>query len=423
MFKILVAVLLLSSTTFAVNITSFVDSASSTPYGNTNSNVTMLNISIFANNTPFILEALNITTGDTTGNISAVRIVNSSGTVLGINSSTSSSFTTIFVNLSIPVNLTAHANDTLIVIYEMHPLAIIRSSVQANITTPNEFTSNVTINGTYPISSSRVQIQDVHADVNITPTVVDTNVINQTFLYKIIVSGSDNINGTVITVPAEYEITNVTNVTRDGVSCTSGTVTCFTSFDNFLKVININITGAVDSTSGQTIVINFTINTSLNPIGNITFNSTITGSNMTGVLTNQLGNGAQTKHLINITNVEGTKTTALPNGTDYWEFNFTVNITESASGHIQFRMDNWNNSDSQIMQLTNGTHDRASLYLSTNSSNAFNISTFYNHTRGIQIAKTANNIYNIILRMIIPSNTPVSSSWWTTYNILFRATP
>ena len=413
--------LLLSTIVYAANITSSVDSASPVPYANIKSNVTMLNITVFANDTPLSIGAVNVSLGSFAGNLSSVRILNSASTVLGINSSFNVSSSTIYVNLSNPMNISAHANDTLLIVYEVSPSATLRISGEANITSTADLSANVTFSGTYPISSSLIQLQDLHANATISPRYVDTNVFNQTFLYTITPTGSDLVKNISVVIPSDFSNIVLASVKRGGTTLdsTQGDFTNSTTGGR----INISLT----TTTNQAIIVNFTANTSASETGNITFNSTIGGGNMSEIVADYINTGVTTRQLIRIHNVAGVKTTALPNGTDYWEFNFTINVTETTSGMIHFRTSSWNNSASQIINLTNttvidnNTGYYASLYLATNSTRIFNVTTYYNITRGIQLSATANNLYYVALKMIMPSTAPVSSTWWTIYSMLFRS--
>lgn len=425
---ILILFLLISGITYAANITSVVD-ASGTPFINTRSNTTMLNISIFANETPITIDAINITAGNTTAYISSVRIINSAGVLLGINSTLHAADTLILVNLSTDLILPAFGTDTILIVYEISSTAESRANISANITSTADFIANTSLENStrYVITSGLVQIQDVYAEAAISPRIVDTNVVNQSFMYILNILGSDDINQTIITIPSQYQIVEIINVTRDGSSCISGTITCVVEINSTLNTITLNITGAIDSTSGQTIIINFTLNTSSSATGNISVNSTITGSNLTLINSTLISGSLETKQLLQILNVEGTKTAALPNGTDYWEFNFTINITGNVTGHVEFKMNNWNNSQYEIMNLTNqttidsSTGYFATFYRADDGNSTFNATTQYNTTMGFSISTAASTLYYFTLKMIIPDNTFVSSSWWTTYSMLFRS--
>jgi hypothetical protein len=96
-------------------------------------------------------------------------------------------------------------------------------------------------------------------------------------------------------------------------------------------------------------------------------------------------------------------------------------------------MANWNNTAGNSLNLTNQTaltnttRYYASMRLSTNSSNTFSVTNDYNFTQGVSLTPAqgaaVSNLYYVILRMIIPSGTQISSTWWTTYNTLFRSNP
>ena len=160
------------------------------------------------------------------------------------------------------------------------------------------------------------------------------------------------------------------------------------------------------------------------------FNSTLTGSNLTNINTDVSGTNTTvtTKVLISIVSVNAIKSTAYLNGTDYWEFSFTINFTANTSGILQFKMTNWTDDSGNSISLTNSTGNGyyATLRNDTSFSTAGKINvtqSYSNITSGVPFnANTLSNSYTVILRMVIPSTiSTVSSSWWATYSMLFRS--
>ncbi len=396
-------------------------------YVNTAGSFGMLNLSL--NVTPgsgdntVNMTYINITVKNATiANISAVEIRNSTGSTIASNSTNSSAANfTVYFPGGYVVNSSA-GNATLIVVFNISSSASRFNKTAANISINSVVTTVAGDNVTYAdLESTHSQIQDVHASAGITPHFVDTGAVNQTFLYNITPAGSDLVKNISITIPSDFTNLVLVSVKRGG-----NVLVPETDYTNSTVSSRINIT--LVSSTNLGLIINFTLNTSSSETGNITFNSTISNGN-TSVATSAINTGVTTKQLIRIHNVQGAKTTALPNGTDYWEFNYTINVTADVSGLIHFKMDNWNSSASQIINLTNSTvidnntGYYASLYLATNSSRIFNVTTYYNVTRGIQLSAAANTLYYVTLKMIVPSATPVSSSWWTTYSMLFMPDP
>ena len=58
-----------------------------------------------------------------------------------------------------------------------------------------------------------------------------------------------------------------------------------------------------------------------------------------------------------------------------------------------------------------------------NTTGRFNILNRYNGTTGINHTASTASTFTVILRMVIPSGTAISSNWFTIYNFLFRAIP
>jgi hypothetical protein len=252
------------------------------------------------------------------------------------------------------------------------------------------------------------------------PRYVDTNVTNQSFTYNITPTGADKINNITITIPAGYTVVNVTYVSDNGTTLRNSTY----QHSNLSVILGSQI--LVNYTigySGGTIVINFTANTSATNITQTAFSSTVAGSNLTSIAADVSGTDTSvtTQQLINVTSVAATKATAYVNGTDYWEFTFTINFTANVTGLLQFKMSNWTNSASNIT-LTSCTGGYcATLRDSTNANNNITVGYDYNMSTGVSFTGTQGNTKNVILKMIIPTGTLSSTSWWATYSGLFRS--
>jgi len=314
----------------------------------------------------------------------------------------------------------------LLIVYKIHNKATRLLTVNASVSEAS-ITANETVTA-FSVSTES-QIQDLRATASLSPTYVDTGVVNQTLIYNITTTGADYVNKTRIILPSGYTIVNVTNVTIDGVNQTencpspvSGEVCIQTDSTG----INITYAGLGPN---KAVRVYISVNTSSTAVSVQAFNSTLTGGNLSNTATDvhSASTDVITKQLINITNVRTIKSVALNNGTDYWEFNFTMSITANVSGLVQFRMNSWNNSAGQIINLTNQANLTnatfyASLRRSDGLSNIFNVTSSYRDV-GSSLTATENSIYNFVLRMIIPSGTPIASDWWTTYWTLFRSTP
>jgi hypothetical protein len=253
---------------------------------------------------------------------------------------------------------------------------------------------------------------------------VDTNITNQAFVYNITPTGTDPINWTRIVLPIGYTITGLASIFHDNTFVLAGVT-------NQTGTNEINITFA--SPTLYSILINFTVNTNLSAKTSTAFFSNISGSNMSMIATDVTENqtNVTTKTLINYTLIAATKNSAYINGTDYWEFYFTLGLnltpSESINGMIQFKMSNWTDSSGNIISIMNSTagSHRASLREGTNfnTTNKFNVTHDYNATTGVSKTGLSAGFVYLTLRMVIPSDTVVSSSWWATYAMVFRASP
>lgn len=399
-------------------------------YANTRQNISMVNITFYAKNATVVLSGMNVTLTGTAspGNISVVRVFtnDTSGTLLGSNNTwtNTSTYNYTFVNFTSNYVITSETNVTLFILYEVANNAKPRATFGANVTI-RDINANDTIGNdtATPVNSSLVQIQDVHANASISPRIVDTNVTNQNFYYNITPTGSNAINWTRIVVPTGYTITGLVSIYHDDTFALTGVT-------NQTGTNDINITFATPTT--YPILVNLTINTNNSAQVSTAFYSNISGSNLTWVATDVINNqtNVTTKTLINYTFVNAIKSAAYVNGTDYWEFNFTLgfNLTssESLNGLIQFKMTNWTDSAGRNLSIINSTGSSlASLREGAdfNNTNKFNITNDYNITTGISKTSLSAGFVYLTLRMIIPLDTPVSSTWWSTYSMIFRSLP
>jgi hypothetical protein len=381
----------------------------------------MLNLSLISTGGDTNLTVINVTIGNISiANVSSVSILNSSGTVLVANATNSTS-SVFMVHVPSGVNVTSSAINLLIGI-NMSSSAAVGSNVYVLLNNTAAFGidsgSNVTFGNSVNLSYAP-RIQDVHANASITPLIVDTNVINQSFVYNVSLTGIDKIDKIFVNVPAGFNIVNVTGVNFSTGDCVAGN-NCIPTFSP--TRINVTFSSNQSSSTLNPLRIFFIANTSATPASGF-FNSNITGSNLTEVSTDALtGNqtNATVKQVLNVTNIGAMKFAALSNGTDYWEFNFTINVTDTSTGLLQFKMSNWNDSSGNIINLASAnTTLRSSSDFNTTSK--FNITNDYNITQGLSYTGTS-GLITIFLRMVIPVGTPVSSTWYTTYNMLFRST-
>jgi len=396
-------------------------------YTNSNTSVALLNITFAITVEPGAsvnITAINIGVGNgsTSGNISAIELYLSNDTTVVGSSGT-------------PTNATSYniSTNTIVVTNSSNASVIVRVNVSRNVTTrqllsvllvsaadiTRDSGSNVTVSGT--ILSNATQIQDLHANVSISPNFVDTNAINQTIVYTIVPTGADAINHTIITIPSGYNLTNISTIQLDGSNITANVTSIGKGY------INISI----PTPTTNPIKVTFNVNTSTTRVIG-TFTSTIDGHNRTGIPAEHANVSAvnvTTQQLINVTSVALAKGAAIVNGSDYWEFNFTINFTATMTGLIQFKMTNWTDASSPPNNIHVNESTTYYATLRNNSANfsdangKVNITNYYVDNWGINRTVTENSTLTFILRMIIPSGTAVSNSWASTYNWLFRTSP
>jgi len=438
MKKILFVVLFFvfcSSLGFADGNLTISKSTLTTPsYINTRTPTALFNLTLNATLGEVNITAILINlTGDASyQNVSSVIVYNDSNAdgsivgeaILGINSSLSANF----ANITFSNNLTVSVDSERSIIIAINlssdaqPGLKIGLNITSNESIVTALNDNITITNGYA-DSGIAQIQDVHASASISPHYVDTNIINQTLVYTINVTGKNSIQNISIYVPANYSIVQLVSV-KDGDSVLSEGYYTHTISDN---MVNISL-----KVPPNVLQINFTVNTSSNPVPSLSFNSTITGSNITNAATDVTNDATNvtTQQLVKVESVSVYKGTAIVNGTDYWLFNFTINITANVSGLLQFKMNNWNCSEGYILNLTNQTNVQANntifyawIWESGNQANNQSVFNHYNLTNGVSLSAAANQLKYLTLRMVIPLGTPISSSWWTTYWMVFRVTP
>ncbi len=445
---VLAILLLLISPVFAAGNMSVTATSLAPIYANTNTSITALNLTfnvIQAGGNVVNITAINITINATAGNVSFAELRNATGATLGINSTVLTS-TSFFVSITGGFAVTNTANRSMIVILNISRYATRQLNISVNISTAGIFTDDTADNMTFNSSSGvisnssvshGVQIQDLHANVSVSPRFVDTSAINQSFVYTIVPTGTDSIKSVLIWIPSNFTNINITSVTIDGSNMTAHTNTTIGNM--------INITP--NTPTSNRIEVYFTSNTSATPVASSLFNSSIYGalsssglanlSNITIDTTTVDAANVTTKQMLNVSDITITKGTAIVNGTDYWEFTFTLNYTTttSTSGLIQFKMTNWANNANQTLSITSATGATAICGVtncatlrsesSFNTTNKFNVTNDYeSFTKGLNASSVVqNSTIAVILRMVIPSGTPISSTWQTTYGILFRSSP
>lgn len=398
-------------------------------YFNTNASDNVLNLTLNVSSGIMNLTTMNVTFNVSTGNFSSVELRNASNALVA--STTTFNTTDNKTTLSITgagIQLNASANQTFWIRILTSRNATRLLNFTVNITSSSEFRTNnsadnYTIQGG-SVQSAGMQVQDVHANASVTPRFVDTNVTNQSFVYVVTVAGTDAVNKTVITFPSNHTLVNVDTITVGNSNSTEG-VTNVTSPNQ----INITLTTAVTSR----IIVYFRANTSANSSGSMAFNATIEGANLTSVATDVTGNNTNVtgRPLVNVTSVTATKNAAYLNGSDYWEFNFSIQMANlsglSVTGYLLMKMDNWTNSAGINISLSNSTDNFASLRDNTtfNATGRANVTNTYgNSTAGVRRTNLAAlGTFTVFVRMTVPSGTSVSTSWTTVYSLLFRTEP
>src|SRR3989338_4313715 len=434
--------LLIAMPAFADNILNITGVSTSSIYMNSKVPGPMLNLSlnvtvpsgglvnITAINVTFFTSAgapLNLT------NISSVDVRNASNSfVFGSNSTLN--ITTNNVTISFPNGIVVNGtqNSTVTIFVNISSSATLALNFTINIT--SNYSVYTTANDNFTIYGGSAQarssmVQDLHANATVSPRIVDTNVTNQTFIFNFTPTGRDRIWNITLTLPVGYNITNITSVKQsDGEILYTASPNIVVSFRD--NVAHINSTGTNRFAASGSIVINMTANTNGTAISSSEFVVRFLGSegNLTNVAPDVINNqtNVTTTALLTVVSTQVAKGAAVVNGTDYWEFNVTLNVTQVVTGMIQFKMTNWSGSGGINLGLTNGTDFYASFRNQSivNNSALFNITNEYNLSQGLLYTNAGpNNLITIVLRMVIPLGTTISSSWQSTFNTVFRAAP
>ena len=413
---------------------------------NTNDHLRLLNLSFVTDTGSVNITWLNLTFNSTnpnlTGAITNLTVCVYDETFVPVNCTNEWDENSSIVYLNVEVSNTT--NTTLYVGYYINRSIInITAVYQANVSIYLESSNsirvspeNYTVQNTsaMPYSGEFSQIQDLHAVAGIKPHYVDTNVVNQSFVYVVNTTGQDNITELIIFIPSGF--TNVGNVV-----CTDGEnqVQCNISLDSSTINISSNASGYLP----RLLQVNFTANTNQSGEFTVTFTATISGGNLTNVSVGEITPGSlnvTTKRLIDITSINAEKSVAFVNGTDYWLFNFTINITAPVNGTLQLKLTNWTSiSSGKVIPLVNesghhfaflGTNKSALLAqlptdnLSSLSNDLIAIENEYvNTTYGLPLS--SGQLVRLFLKMIIPADAALCcySDWFATFSMLFRTSP
>lgn len=416
-------------------------------YANTNTTVELLNLTLNvtagSGDGTVNVTHINITIAgsvviNATGNISSVALLNETGSTIGSNTTINATNNMTAIDIANGFFVTSSTNRSLTVVLTLSPNAQKFGNVSVSINVTDDIGTNapdnITISGSN--TSSAAQVQDLHATAAVSPIYVDTNTVNQTFIYNLSITGTDLVDNFTITIPTNYTIINVTNVTHNAGVLYNGSINDLDSVPTFTQntiYVSRESSGKFSSATSGTVRVIFDVNTNSSHVEPENFSSTITGSNITDAATYTAGIRVTTQQILQMLDTKISKSTAIVNGTDYWEFNFTINFTANVSGFLQFRMNRWNNSAGQIINLTNetiitnNTHYYASLRNETNFSttNKFNVTENYNIREGISytpslVPATAGTIKTLILRMVLPHGTPITTNWFTSFDMIFR---
>ncbi|MCX6816018.1 MAG: hypothetical protein NT120_04170 [Candidatus Aenigmarchaeota archaeon] len=379
----------------------------------------MLNVTLNSTSGATNVTGINITIGGTLNisNITRISVINSTGFVFGTNT-TNSSLTgfSIFFSSNISVNTTN--NGSFVIALNVSLTSTTGTTVNVSIDSPSSFYvdagSNVSFLTGYS-NSSASQVRS-HSNVTITPHIVDTSIVNQTFNYTFLPTGSLTLNNFSINLPENYTVTNVVAVYDNNVISSS--------YSNLTLPRQVNI--SLGYNTANTINVIFTANTSV--LGQTdNFTSAVSGPALPWIATDPVSITILSTPILNVTGIMALKTVALANGTDYWTFKLTVNVTQVVSGLLQFRMNDWSRTDSGATNISLSsciTYTGNCAILSSTSDfttgGLFNVTNNYNLNQGLNYT-SAFGFYDIFLKMIVPSGTPISSNWYTTYYMAFRS--
>lgn len=423
---------------FAQNLTVVVSINGSTQFINSRDNLTVFNITVIPQNSIANVTGLNITinsaaTGNVSANISKVHVFNSSinGLLLGSNSSINPNLTSgsqIFVNFSTPLILNNGQRTGLFVVFELANKSTRGVTIGANLTGGGDIVSNLTtvLNASLP-NFTVSSIRDLHYNASISPRIVDTSVDNQSFIYTLTPTGTDNASTVLINIPSSFTNLSIINVTRgtSAANLTSGVTNTATS-----SLFNVTF----DTASNERVEVYFKANTSSSVVSSIAVNSSIYSvesglvniiNASTDAVLNNLTN-VTTMNIINRTTVIISKGVAVLNGSDFWEFNFTATFNETVTGTLHFKMTNWTDSNNNLINLASCTPSCATIRQNTNASlntSKINITNNFDPNYGLGMSPTRGNLTTLFLRMIVPAGSAVSQTWFATYVLLFRSTP
>ena len=195
---ILLVFLLFISPVFAAgNLTVTKGSLTTPTYINTRTNTVMLNLTLNAtigevNVTGIII---NFTGTATVGNITGTLayndsnvngVIDSSDTLWGSNSTVNSTFNSTQINFATNYSIPENQVRYMLIAINLSSSATRIANTSINITANTSILTGTTDNITIPsgyINSTLAQIQDVHANVSVSPRIVDTGVINQSFSF------------------------------------------------------------------------------------------------------------------------------------------------------------------------------------------------------------------------------------------------
>src|SRR3989338_1563287 len=391
-------------------------------YINTRTIYNFLNLSFNATAQEINVTSLNVTIkGVGVENVTLVRLINETGSVIASNATWNTTVNYTILSIEGGFNVTRWLNRSMILAINISRNAIRASNITLNLSV-GLATNNTEDNISISAQSIGSSVQDLHVNGTITPRNADTNVINQSFVYSLIYDGLDKIYGFNITLPLGFGTPYVSNVEdSSNLSVASSDYAATTSF----RTLNISFgSGGTTLRAGPRIKIFFNATTNASTTVSAAINSTVSGSNFTALSAEVMEsvNNITMKQLVNVSSVSIVKSTALINGTDFWEFNFTLNFTANMTGKLQMNLTNWTSALGNI-SLTNSTGDGfyASLRDNANWTNIMNVTYAYNYSMTVQGCCTEGTLYYAVMRMIIPTGTIVTNSWSSTYNFLFRS--
>lgn len=406
-------------------------------FENTKKNLTMINLTLNLSGVKAVkIESISIKL-NTTSNKNAnetnlvVCVFNSSSSLINCSSNWKGNETNItFSNLVI-------TNDTVTNL-------LIVAQLNENLFTPLNFSillenndsialndSGVIITGNFPISSEFIEVHDLHANGEIRPRFVDTNVVKQKFIVIINKTGDESFDRVHILLPSILNLSNVTlyewgtgqdSCSSPGCVFSGNEINITRSGTNYLKITFLATT--INTTS----------------VGSI--EAKIYNSYLSDVDVDEKTTGSfnvTIKNLLQIIDQNVMKGAAIINGSDYWLFNITFNLTAPVNGTFQFKMSNWtrwSNSSFSIPLVSNNyyyawfgknlTTIKAQGVSNSSTSNdrTFITNTYGQETHGLSFSYSESP-FTIFVKMIIPNNSSYCcySDWFAQFWALFRATP